>query len=61
MSKEVQESSPPCDLCGRKPSPPEMAKSVNSICLCAECMKKLQVMPQKLKETVEKFLIGNVL
>lgn len=61
MSKDTQDPRPQCDLCGGKPSEPETVRCVNSICLCPQCVKKLETMPQKLKETVEKFLIGNVL
>jgi hypothetical protein len=61
MSDEAQDRCPQCDLCGHRPPEPQMVTTVHSIRLCPECLRKLEVMPEKLKETVEKFLIGNVL
>lgn len=61
MTQEGQGPQPACDLCGRKSPQSQMVISVQSISLCTECMKKLETLPEKLKETVEKFLIGNVI
>jgi hypothetical protein len=50
-----------CDLCGKKPPEGEIFKSEKYICLCKECVKKLDAMPVKSKENIEEYLIGNVI
>jgi hypothetical protein len=61
MYEKVTELNAQCDLCGKKPPEEEIFKSQNYICLCSTCLKKLKAMPENMKDTVEDFLLGNVL
>jgi hypothetical protein len=49
-----------CDLCGEIPTDGEIYQNDNYICLCLKCLKKLDVMPVKMKEIIERYIEGNV-
>jgi hypothetical protein len=61
MYEKVTDLNVQCDLCGKRPPEEEIFKSQNYICLCSTCLKKLKAMPENMKDTVEDFLLGNVL
>jgi hypothetical protein len=61
MYEKIKGPDTQCDLCGKKPPEEEIFKSQNYICLCATCLKKLKAMPEDMKDTVEDYLMGNVL
>lgn len=49
-----------CDLCGEKPRNGEIYQNKNYVFLCLKCFKKLDVMPAKTKEIIERYAEGNV-
>jgi len=49
-----------CDLCGEKNAEGEIYKSGDMIYLCPECLRKIEEAPKRLKESIERFLSGNV-
>jgi hypothetical protein len=50
-----------CDLCGCNDWLPETDTSIRCMRLCPQCVSKLEAAPEKLKQTVEKYLAGNLL
>ncbi|MCU0572407.1 MAG: hypothetical protein MUC41_05375 [Syntrophobacteraceae bacterium] len=56
MDKTIQ-----CDLCGEKNPEGEIYKSDDMIYLCPECLRKIEAVPQSVRESMERFLLGNVL
>jgi hypothetical protein len=55
MDKTIQ-----CDLCGEKDPAGEMYKSVDMIYLCPDCFRKIEAVPTNIRESMERFLLGNV-
>ncbi len=60
FNKSMYCESPSCDLCGNTPIP-ETIKTAKSISLCPDCTGDIHSMPDVLGESVERFLLGNVL
>ena len=56
MDKTIQ-----CDLCGERNPEGEIYKSDDMIYLCLECLQKIEAVPQNVRESMERFLLGNVL
>ena len=50
-----------CDLCGKKPADGEIYQNKKFICLCPDCLEKLDEMPCNMKEKMENYIMGNVL
>jgi hypothetical protein len=51
-----------CDLCGEKVPSEEILETDDFICLCMNCFKYLDELPEgKTKESIKEFLAGNVL
>lgn len=61
MYEKVVKENARCDLCGKKNPDGEIYQSNTFICLCADCLKKLDAMPGKMKENIERYLMGNVI
>ncbi len=61
MYDKVTDPDVQCDLCGKRPPEEEIFKSPNYIYLCSTCLKKLKTMPEDMKDTLEDYLMGNVL
>jgi hypothetical protein len=61
MYDKVTDPDVQCDLCGKCMPEEEIFKSQNYIYLCSTCLKKLKAMPKDMKDTVEDYLLGNVL
>jgi len=50
-----------CSHCGEKVAYSDIHKTDSFLFLCSRCLKHLQMLPDgKLKDSVEKFLLGNV-
>lgn len=49
-----------CDLCGEKNPDGEIYQSEDMIYLCPECLHKIEVMPESIKDSMERMLLGNV-
>jgi hypothetical protein len=55
-------SSCSCDLCGKNSLHGRIHQNEDLVCLCSDCLNHLEVLPDgKIKESIENFLIGNVL
>ena len=51
-----------CDLCGEKMSSGEIQETDDFICLCMNCFKYLDELPEgNIKESIKEFLTGNVI
>lgn len=51
-----------CDQCGRKVSYQKIRKTDKLVLLCSDCFEKLENLSEgKIKESVENYLIGNVI
>lgn len=50
-----------CDLCGEKGTEGEIYKSDYLIYLCPECLRKIEATPESIRESIERFLLGNVI
>jgi hypothetical protein len=51
-----------CDLCGENAIYGELHGKKDFVYLCSECFKQLEVLSNgKVKESIENFLIGNVI
>ena len=62
FNKSLFNGKPECDLCGTTPNPDkEILRTDQSICLCTDCSCHFEAIPEKIGESVERFLIGNVL
>ncbi len=62
FNKVLFYETPDCDLCGATPNPDmEIIKTKQSVCLCPDCTGHVEAMPEKLGQSVERFLLGNVL
>ena len=60
MYKKFIDKTIQCDLCGAKNPKGEIYKSVDLIYLCPKCLRKIVAMPETIKESIERFLLGNV-
>jgi hypothetical protein len=49
-----------CDLCGKRDYTGTALENVNFACLCPECSRRFEGIPLNLRNTMERFLIGNV-
>ncbi|WP_207683370.1 hypothetical protein [Desulfonema magnum] len=49
-----------CDLCGRN-GEEQYCKTDSSVCLCSNCLKHTEASNEKIKECVERWLLGNVI
>ena len=58
MYEKITDKTIQCDLCGGKSPQGEIYKSDHSIYLCPRCMKKIATSPNKIKESLERFLLG---
>lgn len=61
MFKPISDNSVGCDLCGEKSDTSQLHISEKHLCVCDACKKKLEAMPAKARDTLENYLIGNVL
>ena len=61
MYEKVNNPDVQCDLCGKRPPDGQIYKSPNYIYLCSVCLKKLKAMPEEIKDTLEDYLMGNVI
>jgi hypothetical protein len=61
MYEKLTDPDVQCDLCGKRPPEEEIYKGKNYIYLCSTCLKKLKAMPEDMKDTVQDYLMGNVL
>jgi hypothetical protein len=61
MYEKVIEENACCDLCGGKNADGKIYQSTTFICLCEDCLKKLDAMPGTIKENIERYLMGNVI
>ena len=61
MYVKVTNTDVQCDLCGQRPREREVYKSDNFLYLCSDCLKKLQAMPEEMKDSLEEYLMGNVI
>lgn len=50
-----------CDLCGGKDPEGEIYQFKQYIYLCPKCFEKIKASPEKSRENIERFLVGNVL
>ena len=51
-----------CDLCGERMRSGEIHETDDFICLCINCFKYLDELPEgKIKESIKEFLTGNVI
>lgn len=46
-----------CDLCGSRKG---VVESANFVYLCSDCLESLEGKPPYIRQTIERFLIGNV-
>jgi hypothetical protein len=60
MYEKVTDTSAGCDLCGAKPRDGALFRSEKHLCICGDCMMKLEEMPWKSRIDLENYLIGNV-
>lgn len=59
---DIQGINRECDLCGGMTPYEEIQKTKDFVCLCQYCFKHLESLPKgKIKEAIERFLIGNVI
>ncbi len=61
MYEKITDSGAVCDLCGEKPRDDQLYLSEKHLCICAECKHKLEEIPQKSRENLENYLLGNVI
>lgn len=61
MYEKLMDDAIRCDLCGEKGPEGEIYKSADLIYLCPECLRKIEAAPQNVRESMERFLLGNVL
>ena len=58
----VHGSTSSCDLCGERMRSGEIHETDDFICLCINCFKYLDELPEgKIKESIKEFLTGNVI
>jgi hypothetical protein len=58
----VHGSTHSCDLCGEKEPSEKIYETDDFICLCITCYKHLESLPEgKTKESIKRFLSGNVI
>lgn len=50
-----------CDLCGQQPQEGEIFPTEELMIICPSCRQKLEEMPERAKEKLINYLIGNVL
>ncbi len=61
MYEELIDKTIQCDLCGEKNPEGEIYKSSDLIFLCPECLQKIEATPERLRESINRFLLGNVI
>ena len=50
-----------CDMCGANGPKGEIYKSEDLIYLCPRCFEKIEAAPTNIRDSMERFLLGNVL
>jgi len=59
---DIEDTQYSCDLCGQLTPSNKIHKTEDYIYLCPDCLKYLNVVPGgKIKDSIERFLIGNVI
>jgi hypothetical protein len=61
MFEAITDMSAGCDLCGDKPTDGQLYISEKYLRVCSACKQKLEAMPASTRDTLENYLIGNVL
>lgn len=57
----INNSDHPCDFCEKKIADRQIHQTETWLLLCPDCLLYMETLPRVLEESVERFLLGNVI